>query len=72
MAYKKRVFFQKSTAMIWKKDWINLQDELARNFHNSQHVIAEKSDHMIPWKQPELIVDFVKQMCDLFQKKNQK
>jgi pimeloyl-ACP methyl ester carboxylesterase len=46
------------------KAWNDLQNDLADKFHHSHHLIAEKSDHMIPLNQPELIVESVKQMIE--------
>jgi pimeloyl-ACP methyl ester carboxylesterase len=39
--------------------WSRLQHDLASKFNHSSHLIAEKSDHMIPWHQPELISNAV-------------
>lgn len=36
--------------------WKDLQADLVAKFKNSRHVIAENSDHMIPWNQPEVII----------------
>lgn len=44
--------------------WNELQTELASKFKNSRHLIAERSDHMIPWNQPELIVHAVKELSN--------
>ena len=37
----------------------DLQKDLVTKSTNSKHVFAEKSDHMIPYNQPEIIVDSV-------------
>ena len=42
--------------------WDGLQKDLASKFKKSQHLIAEKSDHMIPWHQPEIIVQAVREL----------
>ena len=44
--------------------WQELQNELAAKFEHSKHLIAEKSDHMIPWHQPEIIVQAVKEILN--------
>ena len=40
--------------------WNELQNDLASKFENSHHFIAEKSDHFIPFHQPELVIDAVR------------
>lgn len=45
-----------------KAVWDELQKELASKFVNSRHLIAEHSDHMISFYQPELIVRAVKDL----------
>jgi pimeloyl-ACP methyl ester carboxylesterase len=42
--------------------WDGLQKDLASRFVGSHHLIAEKSDHMIPFRQPELIVYAVQEL----------
>ena len=42
--------------------WLDLQKELVGKFPQGRQVIAEKSDHMIPWHQPELIVEVVQEL----------
>ena len=42
--------------------WGDLQKELTAKFENGRQIIAEKSDHMIPWHQPELIVHAVQEL----------
>ena len=44
--------------------WQELQKDLVSKFNGSLQIIAEKSNHMIHWKQPELIVQAVKQLVD--------
>lgn len=44
--------------------WQDLQKDLVANFENGRQWIAEKSDHMILWHEPELIVEAVKKMCE--------
>jgi hypothetical protein len=39
--------------------WNELQIELVGRFLNSRQMIATKSDHMIPWHQPNIIVEAV-------------
>jgi hypothetical protein len=50
--------------------WGDLQKELVSKFENGRQIIAEKSDHMIPWHQPELIVHVVQELVnqDSYQK----
>ena len=45
-----------------------LQQDLVTKSNRGKCVIAEKSDHMIPRNQPEIIVDSVKEMVDLLSK----
>jgi len=42
--------------------WNELQKELVGKFHDGRQVIAEKSDHMIPFHQPEIIVQAVQEL----------
>ena len=42
--------------------WKDLQKELVAKFPNSRQMVAEKSDHMIPWNQPELIVQAAREL----------
>ena len=42
--------------------WNELQNELASRFKNSKHFIAKKSDHMIPYNQPEIIIEAVHEL----------
>lgn len=44
--------------------WGDLQKELVSKFENGRQIIAEKSDHMIPWHQPELIVQAVQELIN--------
>ena len=48
----------------WQKIWMTLQKDLASKSKKSEHWIAEKSGHMIPLQQPEIIVDAVKKMVN--------
>ena len=49
---------------IWQKAWIDLQRDLVSKFNRAHYLVAEKSDHSIPWNQPELIVQAVKLLID--------
>ncbi len=42
--------------------WNDLQKDLALKFEGSHHLIAEKSDHMVQWHQPELVIYAVKNL----------
>lgn len=44
--------------------WGDLQKELTAKFDKGRQVIADKSDHMIPWHQPELIVQAVQELIN--------
>lgn len=44
--------------------WNGLQKELVGKFPKGRQVIATKSDHMIPWYQPEIIVEAVRELND--------
>ena len=48
--------------------WRSLQKELVAKFPLSNQLIAEKSDHMIPWCQPDLVVDAVREMVEKVRK----
>jgi pimeloyl-ACP methyl ester carboxylesterase len=48
----------------WEESWKALQRDTAAKFHHSQLIVAEKSDHLINWHQPELIVQSVKILAD--------
>ena len=48
----------------WQMAWNDLQKDLASKFVGSRYFIAEKSDHMIHWIQPETIVHAVKQLIE--------
>ncbi len=42
--------------------WNELQKEPVGKFHDGRQVIAEKSDHMIPFHPPEVIVQTVQEL----------
>lgn len=42
--------------------WNGLQKELVAKFRDGHQIIADKSDHMIPWHQPEVIVEAVQKL----------
>ena len=44
----------------FRSTWLELQTELANLSTDSQHVIAEKSGHVIQFQQPELVIKAVK------------
>ena len=44
--------------------WAKLQADLTRISLDSKRIVAEKSGHLIPLDQPELVVDVVKQLVD--------
>jgi pimeloyl-ACP methyl ester carboxylesterase len=50
----------------WQKSWKELQRGLAAKFTQSHQIVAQKSDHSIPWNQPEIIVRAVKELIDIF------
>lgn len=47
------------------KIWTQLQQEIVGLSCNSVHVFARQSDHMIPWHQPEIITEAVKEVISL-------
>ena len=52
-------------ADYWQKTdelWLVMQDELADLSSNSQHWVAEESDHMVPYSQPTIIVTAIQQL----------
>ena len=44
--------------------WAELQSDLTRISLDSKRIVAEKSGHLIPFDQPELVVDAVKQLVE--------
>lgn len=42
--------------------WDDLQKDLAAQYEGSHHRIAERSDHMIPWHQPDLVIESIKEI----------
>lgn len=46
--------------------WGDLQRELVAKFNDGHQIIADKSDHMIPWHQSELIVHAVQMLATSF------
>ena len=51
-----------------KEVWEACQLDLVALSKNSKHIIAEKSGHMIPFEQPEIIVDAIKEMVEMYKK----
>lgn len=47
-----------------------LHQEMATQARHGKHVIAEESDHMIPWNQPQIIVEAVKEVVDEVREKS--
>jgi pimeloyl-ACP methyl ester carboxylesterase len=45
-----------------RRVWLELQDDLATLASNSIHLVAEQSDHNIPLRQPQIIIDAIRQM----------
>ena len=45
--------------------WNDLQKELVGKFPVGRQMIAEKSDHMIPWRQPDIIVQAVRELVSV-------
>ncbi len=50
--------------------WMVLQKDLASRSSKGKLIIAEKSGHMIPFSQPDLIVEAVKEIVEDLNKKN--
>jgi pimeloyl-ACP methyl ester carboxylesterase len=48
------------------QQWASLQLDLTQLSSNSQHIIAEKSGHLIHLDQPELVISAVKQLIGQF------
>lgn len=44
------------------KTWLELQDDLGNSSSHSKQIIAEHSGHNIPYEQPEIIVEAVREM----------
>jgi hypothetical protein len=42
--------------------WDDLQKDPVSKFAHSRHLVADKSDHMIPFYQPEVIIQAVNEM----------
>lgn len=47
------------------KIWAALQQEIVDLSSNSIHLYADKSDHMIPWHQPQIVAEAVQQIIQL-------
>lgn len=47
------------------KIWFMMQRDLALRSKQGKHLFAENSDHMIPWNQPEIIIQAVKELINL-------
>jgi pimeloyl-ACP methyl ester carboxylesterase/aminoglycoside phosphotransferase (APT) family kinase protein len=52
------------------KTWFELQADLVTKSSESKQIIAEYSGHNIPYEQPEIIVDAVREMVDKLKKKS--
>jgi hypothetical protein len=51
-----------------RKEWNILQKDLTTKSTRSKQFFAEESDHMIPFNQPKIIIDSVKEMIDCCKK----
>ena len=52
----------KENAETMKQEWIRFQRNLAKLSTNSTYLVAENSAHMIPFEQPQIIVEAIWQM----------
>ena len=47
---------------LQERVWVELQQDLARLSSRSTHRFAEQSGHMIPFDQPEIVIDTIREM----------
>lgn len=50
-----------------KQEWNSYQRNLAKLSLRSTHLIAKDSAHRIPYEQPDIIVDAIKEMITLIE-----
>jgi pimeloyl-ACP methyl ester carboxylesterase len=50
------------------KVWLEIQTDLLKKSSQSTELIAENSGHLIPYDQPEIVVDAVREMCEELRK----
>jgi pimeloyl-ACP methyl ester carboxylesterase len=53
----------------FRKAWAELQERLASSYPHATHVIAPKSGHYIPFDQPEIVIDTIREVVDKARKK---
>ena len=56
--------FPPDVARALEHDWMAMQKELAALSHNSRHIIATESNHVIQDCQPDLVVDVIRQLVE--------
>lgn len=61
---------QKAYLQQFHSIWNELQIELVAKFPGGRQMIATKSDHMIPWHQPDIIVQAVQELISAKNSKN--
>jgi pimeloyl-ACP methyl ester carboxylesterase len=55
---------QKHDFKIQKPMWLKFHDEWVGKLPNGKHIVTEDSSHMVPYEQPELIVDEIRKMVE--------
>ncbi|HJQ96776.1 MAG TPA: alpha/beta hydrolase [Candidatus Polarisedimenticolaceae bacterium] len=61
--------FHETESDKFRKAWIELQDRLASTYPAAKRVLADKSGHYVPFDQPELVVDTIREIVEKAQKK---
>ena len=56
---KEKVAFQ-----AWETSWKELQEDIASRYENSYLLLADKSDHLLQWNQPEIVVRAIKELMN--------
>jgi pimeloyl-ACP methyl ester carboxylesterase len=59
-----RLGISKEWAQEFYNSWIALQKDLVKQSKKGKQIFAEKSDHMILWHQPEIVVEAIREVVD--------
>lgn len=55
---------QKEDARTNKQAWLKFHNEWIEKIPNAQHIVTEDSGHMVPFEQPELVVQAVREVVE--------
>lgn len=53
---------QKEEMMTTHAAWLRFHEEWLAKIPNSQHIVTEKSGHVVPFEQPELVIEAIQQV----------